>query len=355
MKMNMRGQSAVEYLLLLGIVAAVVMISFTQGGLLGRTQQTTNVYFNSVSRVIHGENPAPINGGWCDLSGQKLRPEMSNGTPQNPNPKQERCPASLPCGAKVLYRKCACPEPAFGGSHCMETQPQDAAVLCPDVPACPDCTNDICLAPEPVGCGIITSGFMSCSNKACTRGSECGSCPLPTPVNASICPGSDQKVPIGTSWTMVSGGRQGCVAGAKCQAYCDGQSSSAMNGAQNGCTIFQCTGSKPAGAVACPGSEAVGESSPWRSVYDRTACAHACEYYCGFGTSLQSDATGHSVCVPNQCVGQLPACATWCPNDNIDVPTANMVVSGVTSCSDVRKCEALITSCPEGTLNQNNQ
>ncbi len=162
MKLNSHGQSAVEYLLLLAVAAAVVMISFRQDGVLGKTQATSNEYFTSVTRVIMGENPTPIDGGWCGIDNQPLASS------------HEVCPKNLPCGMEVIYRKCACPEPAFGGKHCMESSPENASLICP-TEACNKCTpeNDICSAPVPACGQPATIGITSCSKKPCQRVANC--------------------------------------------------------------------------------------------------------------------------------------------------------------------------------------
>lgn len=82
-----KGQSALEYLLLLGLVSIVVFFAFAPGGFMTQVRGKSNEYYEKVARVIMGENPAPINGGWCS-------PSASG------------------------YRTCECPAPAFGGQPC---------------------------------------------------------------------------------------------------------------------------------------------------------------------------------------------------------------------------------------------
>jgi len=92
-----RGQTAIEYLLLFGIVAFVVFTAFAPGGFMNQVHDTSGGYFNKVSSVIMGDNPAPINGGWCPWSG---------------------------CAGGISYRTCECPAPAFGGVACSGSNQQ---------------------------------------------------------------------------------------------------------------------------------------------------------------------------------------------------------------------------------------
>ena len=86
-----------EYLLIITVVAIIVLACFRGGGLLPNVYRSqspdtytgggSDSFFSKVTRVVQGENPSPINGGWCkDASGHPLT--------------------------------CECPSPAFGGSPC---------------------------------------------------------------------------------------------------------------------------------------------------------------------------------------------------------------------------------------------
>ncbi len=91
-----RGQTSLEYLLLLAVVAVVVIASFGPGSLISKVHDSAQGYYNSVTRVIMGANPNPINGGWCPVT----------------------CPSSGGAGPTTIYRSCECPAPAFGGQYC---------------------------------------------------------------------------------------------------------------------------------------------------------------------------------------------------------------------------------------------
>ena len=90
-----RGQTSLEYLLLLAVVAVIVIASFGPGAMVQQIHDSAGGYFNSVTRVIMGENPQAINGGWCPVT----------------------CP-SLGSSGSVMYGACECPAPAFGGLFC---------------------------------------------------------------------------------------------------------------------------------------------------------------------------------------------------------------------------------------------
>ena len=90
-KNRQSGQAALEYMLLLTVVAVVIFIALkpspSSPTVLNKAQEATEGYFNTVTEVIMGRDPNPIDGGWC---------------PAKPNGERE----------------CACPQPAFGGAPC---------------------------------------------------------------------------------------------------------------------------------------------------------------------------------------------------------------------------------------------
>src|SRR3989338_9165442 len=88
-----RGQTALEYLLLFGVVAFVVLTAFAPGGFMSKVQGTSKGYFSKVSSVIMGDNPATVDGGWCPWS-------------------------ACASGGVSHFRTCECPSPAFGGAPC---------------------------------------------------------------------------------------------------------------------------------------------------------------------------------------------------------------------------------------------
>jgi len=105
-----KGQGALEYLLLCGIVAFVSIISFAPNGLLSKVGTSSGDYYSKVTRVIQGENPQKINGGWCPWQGPFTG---------------------------LQYRSCECPAPAFGGALCPGGENRrDCSKI-----ACGDCGN----------------------------------------------------------------------------------------------------------------------------------------------------------------------------------------------------------------------
>jgi hypothetical protein len=102
---NIKAQTAMEYLLLSAIVAIVVFMAFARGGFMSRVHDTSEDYFNDVTRVIiggPGNEPQQINGRWCDWSPCMRNPAGNIETPYQ-------------------YRTCECPAPAFGGAQCPDT------------------------------------------------------------------------------------------------------------------------------------------------------------------------------------------------------------------------------------------
>jgi hypothetical protein len=108
------GQSAVEYFLILTVVAIVVFVGFNN--LLPAIQSSQDPiknpsgFFTKVDKVILGAKPQPINGGWC--------------VPE--------CPPSGSCGDQTRYKTCECPAPAFGGTYCSGSD----VVTCQGVKPC---------------------------------------------------------------------------------------------------------------------------------------------------------------------------------------------------------------------------
>jgi len=156
-----RGQSSLEYILLLAVVAVVVIASFRTGGLVDQIHGTSGNYFNTISTVIMDradvgkvngqlvdiDTPAPINGGWCPVV----------------------CPTSGGFGPTIEYKSCECPPPAFGGAYC--TGP--SYVSCNGVSACNVvCTGgQVCIGPNTCGCA---NGWKCPSGS--TPADECTQC-----------------------------------------------------------------------------------------------------------------------------------------------------------------------------------
>ncbi|MBF0512317.1 MAG: class III signal peptide-containing protein [Candidatus Omnitrophica bacterium] len=103
-KRVIRGQVALEYLLLLAVVAVVVIAAFGPGALVDKVHDSAQSYYNTVARVIMDSdnsglnNPNPIQGHWCPVT----------------------CPTQG--GYSVIYSACECPAPAFGGQCDAQTE-----------------------------------------------------------------------------------------------------------------------------------------------------------------------------------------------------------------------------------------
>jgi Flp pilus assembly pilin Flp len=117
---SIRGQTTLEYLLLLAVVAVVVIASFGPGSLVSQIHDSAQGYYNTVTNVIMGASPQPINGGWCPVTS----------------------PSGF--GPTVMYRSCECPAPAFGGAYC-----QGSSAVTTGATACGPCpTGQQCLPPD---------------------------------------------------------------------------------------------------------------------------------------------------------------------------------------------------------------
>lgn len=144
-KTTCRGQAAMEYLMILAVVAIIVLASFRF--LVPRVHNSSEDYYNTVTNVILGNKPQPINGGWCTVE----------------------CPTIQGHGNPVMHRTCECPAPAFGGSYCAGTD----VVQCAHETVPSSCTPDgSCSAVTPL-CGQVTVGQDNCGGACTKRGPSC--------------------------------------------------------------------------------------------------------------------------------------------------------------------------------------
>ncbi|MBF0505152.1 MAG: class III signal peptide-containing protein, partial [Candidatus Omnitrophica bacterium] len=172
------GQTSLEYLLLLAVVAVVVIASFRPGSLISQVHDASQGYYNKVTRVIMGENPHAIRGGWCGIT----------------------CPAAG-FGFSSMYNRCECPQPAFGGAYCDPPPgshaacgpgqtsgkdcPQGAIIDCTQSQSCGPCPNgQVCLPPD---------GHCGCSNGLVCGGQCTPGC---TPVGSPQCCSPANSIPI---------------------------------------------------------------------------------------------------------------------------------------------------------------
>ena len=173
-----QGQTSIEYLLLLAVVAVVVIASFGPGSLVSKVHDSAQGYYNSVTRVIMGENPQPINGGWCPVT----------------------CPSGS--GPAVMYKACECPAPAFGGAPCSGSGAVDCTAQ-GTVPCGPCPTGEVCNSSGTCVCPIAGETY---NGSACVP--SCGANMWFNPqTNACECN-------AGAFWNGT-----GCVYCAACQTY----------------------------------------------------------------------------------------------------------------------------------------
>ncbi|MBF0388213.1 MAG: thrombospondin type-1 domain-containing protein [Candidatus Omnitrophica bacterium] len=181
--MYKRGQVLLEYLILLGLVAFLALASFRPHGVIDETVNATKDYYRSGARAILGgfyndngnvimQDPAPIDGGWCEFSA---------------------------CINGYRVRECACPRPAFGGREGVTVLGKnycDGAAVWAD----PSCPKGEVMCPDKAknqhyiigqGCGCYDFERVykdrccapDCAGKACGADDSCGG-----QCNSGICP-----------------------------------------------------------------------------------------------------------------------------------------------------------------------
>jgi hypothetical protein len=208
-----RGQSSLEYLLLLMVVAVVVIAGFRAGSVVDKVHDTAQGYYNTVTGILMGSGNEsttgrqvlPINGGWCPVT----------------------CQPSGSFGPAIIYGACECPAPAFGGLPCpagqvmcngsylagvvgssgsvVTNQPcAGQKIICQGVTACGPCpTGQQCLAPD---------GHCGCANGLVCGGGLGGGPTGSVPINCQSC-----GCPTGTIYNKVTNNCDSCTATASGQ------------------------------------------------------------------------------------------------------------------------------------------
>jgi Flp pilus assembly pilin Flp len=215
-----RGQTSLEYLLLLAVVAVVVIASFRPGSLISQVHDSAQGYYNSVTRVIMGENPRAIDGGWCPVT----------------------CPSSGSAGPSVIYPSCECPAPAFGGKYCSGSGSVDCSAQ--GVTACGTCpTGQVCNSSGQCGC----PNSLICGQGNGPTGSipsaDCAQCicPAGTTFNQSNNSCSQNCSQACTAWNgtacvaVVCGQNMFCDASKPASQECACNAGTIFNAAQGGC------------------------------------------------------------------------------------------------------------------------
>jgi Flp pilus assembly pilin Flp len=374
-----KGQTAIEYMLILSAVSAIVLVGFRT--YLTTVNKSSKLYFNRAATGVMGkpnpcgdgvcccENCSPCDGeetpenccidcGGCDtIQGVKdcqflgYGPCVANNGICGPGTQTatfdaaewggEECdePAVAACtvdccgnGTIQPGEVCDTLGPNFGANTCASYGCFSCSRLCNNctsisLSACSNCGDGTC--------GNAPAGWLP--QEACNVCvPDCGvcSCTGVTPTNATLCPndgiGLTSNVPI----TLVSA----CGA-PKCEYRCNAN----YHIFNNGCRQDACVGVQSPGSTQCPGD--------FINIHDRldiitransTGCtSRKCEVYCWDYWRLFNN-----VCIQNVCVnpgGYDLSHATLCPNDNLipgisDVALA-IVGNGSGVCTDAQKCE----------------
>ena len=366
-----RGQTSLEYLLLLAIVAVIVIAGFSQGGLISKVHDAAQGYYGSATRVIMGETPAKINGGWCGVT----------------------CPLTAGFGPRYMYGACECPAPAFGGDYCLGASktpvPQACSagqtcfgqmIDCSGSQSCSCPTGQVCVAvttTNPTGCAC-PSGLLcgqgngpagSIPDSTCTvcqcpsgsqitcDGSTCAFCPsgqyLPNAgdpnYSTTTCPvgsklaGTSQVACASTNRVCNNSGNCTCPTGIVCDpnknwgpspdclscdcfkgAYID------PNNPANGCHYCgvsngQCTTStdgKTCTAIACPSSTMYCDTTVGDPNYNQCRCPSPTTCWNG-ASCVNPDTSGNCpACVVTSCTATFE-CGSSLGVDNCGNPCNN--------------------------------
>jgi len=357
-----RGQTSLEYLLLLTVVAVIVIASFRTGSLIDQVHDSAQGYFNTVTKVIMGARPAPIKGGWCPVT----------------------CPASGSYGFNIMYRACECPAPAFGGAPCPAAGTEDdscqagqtcrgAEVICNGVNACGPCpTGQVCTAngcacPDSLNCAAIIPGSIpdaSCTKCICPsgqplEGGRCGCCPYGYTLSGNQC----VPVQCGQYSTLYDTGI-GCETSCECDTgaysyfnqnngqctYCPPKAG--QGGAYWNSTTFMCdycpVGKEYNATTAtcttpsCSGANMFWDTNPTDAGY------LSCECYEGPTTNFEYDPTTKGCIATGSCPVTMPSGASVCPNTKKPTSGGNWsLVASRTNCSGTTNCQAY---CNTGVL-----
>jgi len=378
----LRGQTSLEYLLLLTVVAVIVMASFRTGSLVDQVQKAAGGYYNTVSsvimdsdgyRIVSGvqvdkDTPAPINGGWCPIT----------------------CPPAGSYGFNIMYRSCECPAPAFGGLSCSDpmnpnrsscgsasVQSCNAAtgqVTCNGVNSCGTCpvgqicVQGGCICPNSLSCPSIITGSIpdaSCSQCICPEytylsGNGCQTCPPYYSYNGTKC------VPLTCGVNQVIN-----ATGTGC--WCDaGSYVSVSTGQCTFCPIgkYWNTNDVPPQCDSCQAGEIFGPPSPYTTANCvAPACTPTCHtpscganmifdfnptdpgYYtcqCDEGplTNFEYDPTTKGCIKTGNCPVTVPENSSVCPNTKYPTspyPSSGgswSLVAGIANCTGTTNCQA---------------
>jgi len=279
-----KAQTAIEYMLLLGVVVALVLVAFKTS--LPRLRTSANIYFNRAEISLLGK-PNPCGDGYCCSYFED----------------QNKCPVDCPgginaCPPEPTVNSCTGPGNipiAHGGSYIYY---QTSVVPCADT-----CSSQVrvCDNGNLSGSYTATSCFPACGPvcgfNGCELGETCGTCPTDCgacPLNCPAAPGGPLAHGFSRTYYLTSSVPCGDSCVSESRTCNDGTLSGSYT--NTGCSVVGC----PLDCPTAPGGFlAHGQS---RTYYQSTAipCGNSCQSQvrtCNNG-SLPGTYTNTALCTP---------------------------------------------------------
>ena len=279
-----KAQTAIEYMLLLGVVVALVLVAFKTS--LPRLRTSANIYFNRAEISLLGK-PNPCGDGYCCSYFED----------------QNKCPVDCPgginaCPPEPTVNSCTGPGNipiAHGGSYIYY---QTSVVPCAET-----CSSQVrvCDNGNLSGSYTATSCFPACGPvcgfNGCELGETCGTCPTDCgacPLNCPAAPGGPLAHGFSRTYYLTSSVPCGDSCVSESRTCNDGTLSGSYT--NTGCSVVGC----PLDCPTAPGGFlAHGQS---RTYYQSTAipCGNSCQSQvrtCNNG-SLPGTYTNTALCTP---------------------------------------------------------
>ena len=222
-----KAQAAIEYIILLGVIVSIVLISFAR--VMPRVNKSAEHFFNETTNIIIDKNPVTVctPGGWtawtaCPPCGGGSRTRACTDTcgVGCSGAASELCyfipcppinggwcpfgPCNGACGASPSQsRTCNCPAPSAGGQACVGPTTQQ----CPPIP----CPIGICqfLPWQPDPCPVLCGGAVQTRDCLCDGNAPPGATCLPDAFGTGlttvcnpqgcVCPATSVDITCGTN------------------------------------------------------------------------------------------------------------------------------------------------------------